>query len=186
MLYTTITPWVFMGIDLSLNWIRLWFYWPKIIFQVRNCEKCKTSKAPCQTLRLFQRFNLIGLQPRSHVGNIDAIVVFHSLEVNVCTKESLFGILESITTTDGAHFRFGLQRIFEPMWHLLYIHSVVFPASQRRNRSLLATIRAYISPNLRADTKCHLSTVLFVQQSTLRIRLWKKHPPGVHMPFYDY
>ncbi|CAD7089964.1 unnamed protein product [Hermetia illucens] len=84
------------GVGKTLGRLRLWFYWPKMVSQVkdyiRNCETCKTSKASNQTLqplmgkalisdRVFQRLyiDLIGPYPRSRGGNIGAIVVLDSL-----------------------------------------------------------------------------------------------------------
>lgn len=80
------------GIAKTLEHIRWYFYWPKLVRDVRDyigkCELCKTSKAPTtvmrppmgqivNTERPFQRLyvDLIGPFPRTRDGNIGILIV---------------------------------------------------------------------------------------------------------------
>lgn len=119
------------GVAKTLNKIRRYFYWPRMVVDVKryvqNCELCQTSKTPNRNLRPlmgnmatsdrpFQRLyiDLIGPFPRTKQGNIGICIILDHF--------SKFTFLKPIKKFESKHI---IKILKEDVFHCFGVPEVI-------------------------------------------------------------
>ncbi|XP_037824418.1 uncharacterized protein LOC119612660 [Lucilia sericata] len=167
------------GMVKTLELLRRNFFWPGMVRDVRNyvrqCEICKTTKAPnfvmkppmgnqSVSIRPFQRLyiDLLGPYPRSKSGYIGLLIVlcplrkFTSNLIQEFLQKHIFhvyGVPEFIVSDNGSQFRANDFNAFLTVNGINHTYTALYSpqsnASERVNRSLIAGIRAFLKTDHR-------------------------------------
>lgn len=174
------------GINKTLERIRRYYFWPNLVADVRSyvnqCEICKSTKHPNQTLRpplsktieshrFFQKLyvDYLGPYPRSKTGNVGIFIVldhftkfpflkavkkFSVDAILPYIEEELFhcfGVPETVVSDNGVQFKSNAFNNLLQKYGVNHAYTASYApqgnASERVNRSVLAAIKAYISPD---------------------------------------
>lgn len=174
------------GINKTLFQLRKYYFWPNMVVDVRNyinnCDVCKSTKHPSQTLRpplgktsqtqrFFQKvyIDFLGPYPRSKSGNIGIFVALDHFTkfpflkavkkfstdsvINYLENELFhtYGVPEVVVSDNGSQFKSKQFSQFLKRYSVTHfctaVHSPQANASERVNRSVLAAIKSYITPD---------------------------------------
>lgn len=145
---------------------------------------------PMMSERPFQKLflDILGPYPRSKNGNIGLLIIvdhlskfmfLHPLKKftskNICDYLrnyifSIFGVPESVLTDNGSQFKAGLFESFLTKFGVKHICTAIYSpqanSSERVNRSVIASIRAYIGKD-HTNWDCYLPEICSSLRSTV-------------------